>query len=160
MLVTDEEVLLCYLLYVFVFVDVCFVVLRRMTPYRSNDDRSKQVNGMLVFLLLVTLRLNSSFQNVFVVVLTMLFGMRMWSKLLQTAYLNMHRWLDVSAVPPNLSVSMDVVVFYFLLTIALVEQGDTELETQLLISTALVTSFNVGLLLAVVVQLRTSPQNW
>lgn len=160
MLVTDEEVLLCYLLYAFVLVDVCFVVLRRTTPYRSNDDRSKQVNGMLVFLLLVTLRLNSSFQNVFVIVLTMLFGVRMWCKVLQTAYLNMHRTLNLSAVPPNLSVTMDVAVFYLLLTIALAEQGSDELETQLLISMVLVTSFNVGLLLAVVVQLRTSPQNW
>jgi len=160
MLVTDEEVQLCYLLYAFVVVDVCFVVLRRTTTYRSNDDKSKQVNGMLVFLLLVTLRLNSSFQNVFVIVLTMLFGVRMWCKVLQTAYLNMHRTLNIAVVPPNLSVSIDVVVFYLLLTIALAEQGNAELEAQLLVSMVLVTSFNVGLLLAVVVQLRTSPQNW
>ena len=160
MLVTEEEVLLCYCLYVFVLADVCFVVLRRTTSYRSNDDSSKQVNGMLVFLLLVTVRLNSSFQNVFVVVLTMLFGVRMWCKVVQTAYVNMHRKRSVLAVTPNLSVSLDVVVFYLLLTIALAEQGETDVDTQLLLSTVLVTSFNVGLLLAVVIQLRTCSQNW
>jgi len=158
-LVTEEEVLLCYLLYVFVLADTCFIFLRRTTTYRANDDSSKQVNGMVAFLLLVTLRLHSSFQNIFIVVLTMLFGVRMWCKVLQTAYVNMHRNLS-TALLPNLSVALDVVVFYFLVTIALSEQGNTEFETQLLLSTVIVTSFNVGLLLAVVIQLRKTPQSW
>lgn len=158
-MVTEEEVLLSYCLYVFVLADTCFILLRRMTNYRSNDDSSKQVNGMVGFLLLVTLRLHSSFQNIFIVVLTMLFGVRMWCKVVQTAYVNMHRNLS-TAVLPNLSVALDVVVFYFLLTIALSEQSDTEFETQVLLSTVIVISFNVGLLLAVVIQIRKTPQSW
>ena len=53
---------------------------------------------MLVVLILVSLRLSSSFQNVFIVVLTILFGVRTCSKLVQTAYENMSRGVSMHTV--------------------------------------------------------------
>lgn len=154
-LVTEEDVELASCLCVFVFLDIAFVVLHRTTEYRANDDNGKQVNGMVIFLLLITMRLNSSFQNVFVVSLTILFGIRMWCKILQTAYVNVHRNASFSALIPNLSVSLDAIVFYFIVKIALSEQCENEFETQLTIATVLFVSFNVGLLLAVRIQMQT-----
>ena len=52
-----------------------------------------------------------------------------------------------------------VVVFYLLLSIAVPEQCDSQFEANLLVSTVIFSSFNVGLLLAAAVQLR-NPQNW
>ena len=158
-LVTDEEVLLSSVLYAFVMADWVFTVVRVWGDYSANDDRSKQVNGMVVMLILVTLRLSSSFQNVFVVVLTMMFGVRTWSKIVQTTYKNMQRVPGMQALLPNLSVTFDVAVLYLLLSIAMAEQCETELETKLLVCTVLFGSFNVGLLIAVVLQVRTSRQN-
>lgn len=153
-LVTDDDVLLCSVLYAFVLADWVFTVRRSVWRIAANDDRSKQVNGMVVMLILVTLRLSSSFQNVFVVLLTMLFGVRTCSKLVQTAYRNLGRAADTQALYRSLSVGFDVAVFYLLLSIALAEQCETELERNLLLCTVIFTSFNVGLLTAVVLQRR------
>lgn len=157
-LVTEEDVRLASCLCVFVLLDLAFAVLRRTTEYRANDDNGKQVNGMIAFLLLITMRLNSSFQNVFVVSLTTLFGVRMWCKVIQTAYVNINRDFNLTALLPNMSVAFDVIVFYFIVSIALSEQCDNEFETQLLISTVLFTSFNVGLLLAIRIQMQKCHQ--
>lgn len=153
-LVTEDDVRLTSCLCVFVLLDVAFVVLHRTTEYRANDDNGKQVNGMVIFLLLITMRLNSSFQNVFVVSLTILFGIRMWCKVLQTAYVNIHRNLSFNSLIPNLSVSLDVIVFYFIVSIALSEQCENEFETQLISAMVTFVSFNVGLLLAVRIQMQ------
>ena len=158
-LVADEDVLLANWLYAFVFADLLFTALRIKFGMRFNDDNSHQVNGMLAILILVSLRLSSSFQNVFVVVLTILFGVRTCSKLVQTAFENMARNVNVEAVTRNVSVSFDVVVFYLLLSIAVPEQCDSQFEADLLVCTVIFSSFNVGLLLAAAVQLR-NPQNW
>ena len=153
-LVTDDDVLLCSVLYAFLLADWVFTVRRSVWRIAANDDRSKQVNGMVVMLILVTLRLSSSFQNVFVVLLTMMFGVRTCSKLVQTAYRNLGRAADTQALYRSLSVGFDVAVFYLLLSIALAEQCETELERNLLLCTVIFTSFNVGLLTAVVLQRR------
>jgi len=153
-LVTEEDVTLTSCLCVYVFLDIVFAVLHRMTEYRANDDNGKQVNGMIIFLLLITMRLNSSFQNVFVVSLTILFGIRMWSKVLQTAYVNIHRNMSFSSLIPNLSASLDAIVFYFIVSIALSEQCENKLETQLIIATVVFVSLNVGLLMAVRIQMK------
>ena len=158
-LVTEDDVLLASWLYGFVFADLLFTALRITAGLRFNDDNSHQVNGMLAILILVALRLSSSFQNVFVVVRTILFGVRTCSKLVQTAFENMTRGVNMDAVTRNLSVSFDVVVFYLLLSIAVPEQGDNEFEANLLLCTVIFSSFNIGLLIAAAVQLRT-PQNW
>lgn len=158
-LVADEDVLLASWLYVFVFADLLFTALRITAGLRFNDDNSHQVNGMLAMLILVSLRLSYSFQNVFVVVLTILFGVRTCSKLVQTAFENMTRGVNVDAVTRNVSVSFDVVVFYLLLSIAVPEQCDNQFEANLLLCTVIFSAFNVGLLIAAAVQLR-NPQNW
>lgn len=158
-LVTDEDVLLASWLYVFVCADLLFTALRSTTGQKFNDDSSHQVNGMIAILILVSLRLSSSFQNVFVVLLTIIFGVRTCSKLVQTAFENMKRDLTVDAVTRNLSVSFDVVVFYLLLSIAVPEECDNEFEARLLLSTVIFSAFNIGLLIAAAVQLR-KPQNW
>ena len=116
-------------------------------------------DGMIAILILVSLRLSSSFQNVFVVLLTIIFGVRTCSKLVQTAFENMKRSWTVNAVTRNLSVSFDVVVFYLLLSIAVPEQCDNAFEASLLISTVIFSAFNIGLLIAAAVQLRNH-QNW
>jgi hypothetical protein len=160
-LVTEEDVFLSCCLYAFVLADLLFAAVRRTTVFKANDDSSRQVNGMLAFLLLVTSRLSSAFQNVFVIVLTILFDVRTCSKIVQTAYANL-TWHAGSlvAVLPNLSVCLDVAVFYLLLSMALPQQSETEFETSLLLCTVLFSSFDIGMLLGVVLQLRESPQNW
>jgi hypothetical protein len=158
-LVTDEDVLLASWLYVFVCADLLFTALRITTGQKFNDDSSHQVNGMIAILILVSLRLSSSFQNVFVVLLTIIFGVRTCSKLVQTSFENMTRTWTVDAVTRNFSVSFDVVVFYLLLSIAVPEQCDNEFEAHLLLSTVIFSAFNIGLLIAAAVQLRNH-QNW
>jgi hypothetical protein len=158
-LLTEEDVLLSLWLYGFVLADLVFTALRITTGLRANDDKSHQVNGMLVLLILVSLRLSSSFQNVFIVVLTVLFGVRTCSKLVQTAYGNTGRGVSTKTVLRNLSVSFDLVVSYLLLSIALPAQCENQFEADLLLCTVMFSSFNIGLLLAAAVQLR-NPQNW
>jgi len=158
-LVTEDDVLLASWLYGFVCADLLFTALRIKYGLKFNDDNSHQVNGMIAILILVSLRLSSSFQNVFVVVLTIIFGVRTCSKLVQTAFGNMNRGVSIKAVTRNLSVSFDVVVFYLLLSIAVPEQCDNEFQANLLLCTVIFSAFNIGLLIAAAVQLR-NPQNW
>ena len=83
----------------------------------------------------------------------------MWCKVLQTAYVNIHRNVSVNSLIPNMSVSLDAIVFYFIVTIALSEQCENEFETQLLIAMVTFVSFNVGLLLAVRIQMQKLHQS-
>jgi hypothetical protein len=110
---TRSEALLALYLVVYIVWDCLFCAAKL---YYNLRDELKQINVMVVLLIMCCLRLFHSFQNVFHLLLTVLFSIRTWCKVVLVALMNARAVQQpMKLLEGNVSLMYDVVTLYAIL---------------------------------------------
>jgi hypothetical protein len=117
-------------------------------------EELKQINVMVVLLMLCCLRLYHTFQNVFHVLLTGMFAIRTWCKLMLVLLINSNPQETQSRLLAcNLSVIYDVITLYLIL-LCLNHTTESDFHSQMLDSSILVIGFQLGSVIALIHRCR------
>ena len=148
---TRSEAWLALYLVLYMLWDCVFCV--AMLCYNFKE-KLKQINVMVVLLILCCLRLFHTFQNVFHLLLTVLFSIRTWCKVVLVALINAraaHEPLKV--LESNTSLMYDVVTLYALLA-CVNHTTQSAFHSQMLHATVLLVGVTAGALLAMLHKCR------
>jgi len=110
---TQSESWLAWYLAVYVLWDCVFCM---WTLYFDPKEELKQVNVMVVLLIMCCLRLYHTFQNVFHVLFVVMFAIRTWCKVVLVMLVNSSRAASTGQLLNcNLSIAYDVLTLYLIL---------------------------------------------
>jgi hypothetical protein len=118
------------------------------TLYFEPKEQLKQINVIVVLLMLCCLRLYHSFHNVFHVLFVVIFAIRTWCKVVLVMLVNAN-----PATPPkqlfdcNLSITYDVLTLYLIL-LCLNRTTESASDSQLLNSSILLIGIPLGTAIA------------
>lgn len=142
---TQSELWLTWYLVAYVLWDCVFCVWKMAV---DQKDELKQVNVMVVLIMLCCLRLYHTFQNAFHVFLVVIFAVRTSCKVLLVMLLNSDAMQSTSRLMScNLSLAYDVLTFYLLL-LCLNHTTDSLFDSQLTNSSILIIGLQLGTVLA------------
>jgi hypothetical protein len=142
---TQSEYLLAWYLNVYVLWDCVFCVWKMSVHERKE---LKQINVMVVLLIMCCLRLYHTFQNAFHVLLVVIFAIRTSCKVLLVMLLNSDRVQSTNKLLScNVSLVYDVLTLYLLL-LCLNFTTESVFDSQLMNSTILLIGFQLGTVVA------------
>jgi len=148
---TRNESWLAWYLVFYVFWDCVFSISKLS---HNLKEELKQINVMVVLLMLCCLRLYHTFQNVFHVLLTGMFAIRTWCKLMLVLLINSNPQESQSRLLAcNLSVIYDVITLYLIL-LCLNHTTEGDFHSQMLDSSILVIGFQLGSVIALIHRCR------
>lgn len=148
---TRNEYWLAGYLVLYVFWD-CVFCISKLT--HNLKEELKQINVMVVLLMLCCLRLYHTFQNVFHILLTGMFAIRTTSKLLIVLLINSNVGEPESKLLGcNLSVLYDVLTLYLIL-LCLNHTTESEFHSQVLDSSILAIGLQLGSVVALIHKCR------
>jgi hypothetical protein len=144
---TRNESWLAWYLVFYVLWDCVFCISKLS---HNLKEELKQINVMVVLLMMCCLRLYHTFQNVFHVLLTGMFAIRTWCKLLLVLLINSNPMEPESKLLAcNLSVIYDVLTLYLLL-LCLNHTTESDFHSQMLDSSILVIGIQLGSVIALI----------
>jgi hypothetical protein len=144
---TRNESWLAWYLVFYVLWDCVFCISKLS---HNLKEELKQINVMVVLLMMCCLRLYHTFQNVFHVLLTGMFAIRTWCKLLLVLLINSNpQEPDSRLLACNLSVIYDVLTLYLLL-LCLNHTTESDFHSQMLDSSILVIGIQLGSVIALI----------
>ncbi len=144
---TRSELWLAWYLCFHVLWDVVFCIWKL---FHNLDEELKQVNVMVILLMLCCLRLYHTFQNVFHVLLTVMFAIRTSCKLILVLLINASPTACASRMlEGNLSVVYDVLTLYLLL-LCMSYTTESTFHSQILHSSILAIGLQLGTILALI----------
>ena len=118
--------------------------------YHNLKEELKQINVMVVLLMLCCLQLYHTFQNVFHLLLTVMFAIRTSCKLMLVLLINASPTARVSKIfECNFSVAYDILTLYLLL-LCMSFTTESEFHSQILHSSILVIGLQLGTVLALI----------
>jgi hypothetical protein len=142
---TRSEAWLAIYLVAYILWDCVFCVGKLCYNFR---EELKQINVMLVLLILCCLRLFHSFQNAFHLLLTVLFSIRTWCKVVLVALINARaEQQQLKLLECNISLMYDVVTLYLLLA-CMNHTTESAFHSQMLHTTVLLVGVTAGALIA------------
>ena len=148
---TRNESWLAWYLIFYVLWDCVFCISKLS---HNLKEELKQINVMVVLLMLCCLRLYHTFQNVFHVLLTGMFAIRTWCKLLLVLLINSNPLEPESKLLAcNLSVIYDVLTLYLIL-LCVNHTTESDFHSQMLDSSILVIGIHLGSALALIHKCR------
>jgi hypothetical protein len=148
---TRNESWLTWYLIFYVLWDCVFCISKLS---HNLKEELKQINVMVVLLMLCCLRLYHTFQNVFHVLLTGMFAIRTWCKLLLVLLINSNPLEPESKLLAcNLSVIYDVLTLYLIL-LCVNHTTESDFHSQMLDSSILVIGIHLGSALALIHKCR------
>jgi hypothetical protein len=148
---TRNESWLAWYLVFYVLWDCVFSISKLS---HNLKEELKQINVMVVLLMLCCLRLYHTFQNVFHVLLTGMFAIRTWCKLMLVLLINSNPQETQSRLLAcNLSVIYDVITLYLIL-LCLNHTTESDFHSQMLDSSILVIGFQLGSVIALIHRCR------
>ena len=142
---TQSEYLLVWYLNVYVVWDCVFCVWKMSV---RQKEELKQINVMVVLLIMCCLRLYHTFQNAFHVFLVVIFAIRTWCKVLLVMLLNSDPTQSTNKLLScNVSLAYDVLTLYLLL-LCLNFTTESVFENQLMNSSILLIGLQLGTVVA------------
>jgi len=141
---TQSETWLAWYLVVYILWDCIFCVGKICHNLR---EELKQINVMVVLLILCCLRLFHTFQNVFHLLLTVLFSIRTWCKVVLVVLINARATEPIKMLECNISLMYDVVTLYALLA-CMNHTTESAFHSQMLHITVLLIGVTAGALIA------------
>jgi hypothetical protein len=142
---TRSEAWLALYLVAYILWDCVFCVAKLYYNFR---EELKQINVMVVLLILCCLRLFHTFQNVFHLLLTVLFSIRTWCKVVLVALINARALQEpMKLLECNISLMYDVVTLYVVLA-CMNHTTESAFHSQMLHSTVLLVGVTAGALIA------------
>jgi hypothetical protein len=142
---TRSEAWLALYLVAYILWDCVFCVAKL---YYNLREELKQINVMVVLLILCCLRLFHTFQNVFHLLLAVLFSIRTWCKVVLVVLINSkapHQPMKV--LECNVSLMYDVVTLYLMLA-CMNHTTESAFHSQMLHITVLLVGVTAGVLIA------------
>ncbi len=142
---TRSEAWLALYLVVYILWDCIYCVAKLCYHFR---EELKQINVMVVLLILCCLRLFHTFQNVFHLLLTVLFSIRTWCKVVLVMLINAKALQQpMKLLECNISLMYDVVTLYALLA-CMNHTTESAFHSQMLHITVLLVGVTAGALIA------------
>jgi len=142
---TRSETWLALYLVAYILWDCIFCVAKLCYNFR---EELKQINVMLVLLILCCLRLFHTFQNVFHLLLTVLFSIRTWCKVVLVTLINARASQQpMKLLDCNVSLMYDVVTLYAVLA-CMNHTTESAFHSQMLHITVLLVGVTAGALIA------------
>jgi len=142
---TRSETWLALYLVVYILWDCIFCVAKLCYNFK---EQLKQINVMVVLLILCCLRLFHTFQNVFHLLLTVLFSIRTWCKVVLVLLINAKASHERSKLLEcNISLMYDVVTLYVLLE-CMNHTTESAFHSQMMHITVLLIGVTAGALIA------------
>ena len=144
-IVTRSEAWLALYLVAYILWDCVFCVAKL---YYNLREELKQINVMVVLLILCCLRLFHTFQNVFHLLLTVLFSIRTWCKVVLVVLINAKATQQpMKVLECNVSLMYDVVTLYLMLA-CMNHTTESAFHSQMLHITVLLVGVTAGVLIA------------
>jgi hypothetical protein len=144
---TRSELWLAWYLCIHVLWDCVFCMWKL---YHNLKEELKQINVMVILLMLCCLRMYHTFQNVFHVLLTVMFAIRTSCKLILVLLINASPTACAYKMfECNLSVVYDVLTLYLLL-LCMSYTTESEFHSQILHSSILAIGLQLGTILALI----------
>jgi hypothetical protein len=148
---TRSEAWLALYLVAYILWDCVFCVAKLCYNFR---EELKQINVMVVILILCCLRLFHTFQNVFHLLLTVLFSIRTWCKVVLVALINARASQEpMKLLECNISLMYDVVTLYVVLA-CMNHTTESVFHSQMLHITVLLVGVTAGALIAMLHKCR------
>jgi hypothetical protein len=148
---TRSEAWLALYLVAYILWDSVYCVAKLWYNFR---EELKQINVMVVLLILCCLRLFHTFQNVFHLMLTVLFSIRTWCKVVLVALINARAVQEpVKLLECNISLMYDVVTLYVVLA-CMNHTTESAFHSQMLHITVLLVGVTAGALIAMLHKCR------
>ena len=142
---TRSEAWLALYLVAYILWDCVYCVAKLCYNFR---EELKQINVMVVLLMLCCLRLFHTFQNVFHLLLTVLFSVRTWCKVVLVAFINARaEQQPTKLLECNVSLMYDVVTLYAVLA-SMNHATESAFHSQMLHVTVLLVGVTAGALIA------------
>jgi hypothetical protein len=141
---TQSETWLAWYLVVYILWDCIFCVGKICHNLR---EELKQINVMVVLLILCCLRLFHTFQNVFHLLLTVLFAIRTWCKVVLVVLINARATEPMKMLECNVSLMYDVVTLYAVLA-CMNHTTESAFHSQMLHITVMLIGVTAGALIA------------
>ena len=142
---TRSEAWLAWYLVAYILWDCVFCVAKLCYNLR---EELKQINVMVVLLILCCLRLFHTFQNVFHLLLTVLFSIRTWCKVVLVVLINAKASQEpMKLLECNVSLMYDVVTLYAVLA-CMNHTTESAFHSQMLHATVLLVGVTAGALIA------------
>ena len=142
---TRSEAWLALYLVAYILWDCVFCIWKL---YYNLREELKQINVMVVLLILCCLRLFHTFQNVFHLLLTVLFAIRTWCKVVLVVLINSKApQQPMKVLECNVSLMYDVVTLYAILT-CMNHATESAFHSQMLHITVLLVGVTAGALIA------------
>lgn len=142
---TQSETWLALYLALYVLWDCVFCMWKL---YFEPQDQLKQINVMVVLLLMCCLRLYHTFQNVFHLLFVVMFAIRTWCKVVLVMLINSNPATSTRQLYNcNLSLTYDVLTLYLIL-LCLNRTTESAFDSQLINSNVLAVGFALGTAIA------------
>jgi hypothetical protein len=142
---TRSEACLALYLVVYIVWDCVFCVGKLCYNFK---EKLKQINVMVVLLIMCCLRLFHTFQNVFHLLLTVMFSIRTWCKVVLVALINARPLHEPTKVLEcNVSLMYDVVTLYALLA-CMSHATASPFDSQMLHASVLLVGVTAGAVIA------------
>ena len=142
---TRSEAWLAFYLVVYILWDCVFCVFKLCYNFR---EKLQQINVMVVLLILCFVRLFHTFQNVFHLLLTVLFSIRTWCKVVLVVLINSKALQEpTKLLECNISLMYDVVTLYAILA-CMNHTTESAFHSQLLHISVLLVGVTAGALIA------------
>ena len=142
---TQSETWLAVYLVAYILWDCVFCVAKLCYNFK---EQLKQINVMVVLLILCCLRLFHTFQNVFHLLLTVLFSIRTWCKVVLVVLINAKAAPEpMKVLECNISLMYDVVTLYLLLA-CMNHTTESAFHSQMLHISVLLIGVTAGALIA------------